>query len=103
MRCSRSSSTPRKSDDYAEQWNETMTPTKNELTTRTLGAPQGWNVNARGPCIGLPVAFDPDDQAFYSYWTATWRERLAILFGRPVRLCVASMAHPPVHLDTEHR
>lgn len=80
-----------------------MKPTKNELTTRTLAAPANWDEDTRGPCEGLPVAFDPDDPAFYSYWTTTWRERLAILFGRPVRLCVAAMAHPPVHLDTERR
>jgi hypothetical protein len=80
-----------------------MIPTRNELTTRTLGAPPDWNEEARGPCIGLPVAFDSNDPAFYSYWKATWRERLAILFGRPVRLCVASRSHPPVHIDTERR
>lgn len=78
-----------------------MTPTTNELTTITLGAPKNWDADARGPCSGLPVCFQ--DGEFYSYWKTTWRERLAILFGRPVRLCVASAAHPPVHLDTESR
>lgn len=80
-----------------------MTPVQNEHTTRILGAPQGWNASAHGPCNGLPVLMEDDAglRTFYSYWRATWRERLAILFGRTVRLCVTGQAHPPVHLDTE--
>lgn len=80
-----------------------MTPLKTEHTNLVLGAPQGWNANAHGPCIGLPVLMQDDEglRTFYSYWTGTWRERLAILFGRPVRLCVVGQSHPPVHLDTE--
>jgi hypothetical protein len=77
-----------------------MTPISNELTSVVLGAPQGWNARAKGPCVGLPVAMD--DGNFYSYWRATWRERLAILFGTPIRLIVAGQAHPPVTLDTDH-
>jgi hypothetical protein len=80
-----------------------MTPIKTEHTTHVLGAPQGWNANAHGPCVGLPVLRQVDAglPEFYSYWRATWRERLAIFFGRPVRLCVVGQAHPPVHIDTE--
>lgn len=78
-----------------------MKPTTNELTTLTLGAPKNWDAEKNGPCGGLPVCFQ--DGEFYSYWTASWRERLEILFGRPVRLCVVSGAHPPVHLDTVAR
>jgi len=77
-----------------------MKPFKHPLATFTLRAPKDWNEVKRGPCYGLPVYFDASDPSFYSYWVATWRERLAILFGRPVRLCVASNVHPPVHLDT---
>lgn len=75
-----------------------MTPTSNELTTVTLGAPSNWDADKLGPCNGLPVC--RQDGEFYSYWRTTWRERLAILFGRPVRLCVVGAGHPPVHLDT---
>jgi hypothetical protein len=78
-----------------------MKPTSNELTTLTLGAPKNWDAEKNGPCGGLPVC--KQDGEFYSYWVTTWRERLAILFGRPVRLCVVGAGHPPVHLDTERR
>lgn len=76
-----------------------MQPIKTEGTNLVLGAPQGWDAVLHGPCVGLPV-IKTEDPYFYSYWATTWRERLAILFGRPVRLCVASTAHPPVSLDT---
>ena len=79
-----------------------MTPTRNELTTTILGAPPNWDESKMGPCKGLPVHVT-DEPSFYSYWQTTWGERLAILFGRPVRLCVASAGHPPVHLDTVAR
>ena len=74
-----------------------MAPIATEQTTIVLGAPQDWNAMAKGACLGLPVAMD--DGNFYPYWRASWRERLSILFGRPVRLSVASKAHPPVMLD----
>lgn len=78
-----------------------MKPTTNELTTITLGKPITWDEATQGPCGGLPVC--RQDGEYYSYWTTTWRERLAILFGRPVRLCVVGFSHPPVHLDAERR
>lgn len=80
-----------------------MKPIETPHTNLTLGAPQGWNASAHGPCNGLPVLRQDEDdlRCFYSYWQATWRERLAILFGRTVRLCVVGQAHPPVHIDTE--
>jgi hypothetical protein len=78
-----------------------MTPETNELTTITLGAPVGWDHEKQGKCGGLPVC--KQDGEFYSYWRTTWRERLAILLGRNVRLCVVGNGHPPVHLDTVRR
>lgn len=76
-----------------------MTPIKTDRTNTVLGAPQGWNEMRHGPCIGLPVVAT-EDPYLYSYWRTTWRERWAILFGRPIRLCVAGSTHPPVSLDT---
>jgi len=67
-----------------------MTPIRTVHTTRVLGAPAGWDADRSGPCAGLPV-IDSDG--------LTLRERLAVLFGTPVRLCVASDGHPPVALD----
>ena len=80
-----------------------MKPVKNEHTVIVLGAPQGWDANALGPCEGLPVVVEQEGNhfLFYSYWRATWRERIAVLFGRTVRLCVTGHSHPAVHLDTE--
>jgi hypothetical protein len=76
-----------------------MKPIKNKYTTTTLGAPKDWDESKYGPCIGLPVACC-DDNYNYSYWSLTWRERLSVLFGRPIRLCVLGWPHPPVMLDT---
>ena len=80
-----------------------MTPIKNEHTVIVLGAPKNWDAEKLGPCNGLPVLVQREEgqMTFYSYWQATWRERFAILFGRPVRLCVVGDGHPPVHIDTE--
>jgi hypothetical protein len=80
-----------------------MKPIKTEHTNLTLGAPQGWDASANGPCEGLPILRQSEDglTTNYSYWRAEWKERIAVLFGRPIRLCVVGQAHPPVHLDTE--
>ena len=67
-------------------------------TNRVLGAPQGWNASAFGECKGLPVHMT-DDPYIYSWWRLTWRERLAVLFGKPVRLCIVSTAQPPVSIE----
>lgn len=77
-----------------------MKPIKTPHTNAILGAPPGWNEAQHGPCIGLPV-LQTEDPYFYSYWATTWRERLSILIGRPVRLCVVGGSHPPVSMDTE--
>lgn len=75
-----------------------MTPLKLKHTDKVLGVPDNWDARY-GTCRGLPVMHEPPN--YYSYWYVTWKERLAILFGRPVRLNMMASAHPPVHLDTE--
>lgn len=77
-----------------------MKPIKTPRTNMVLGAPKEWNELRHGPCIGLPV-IATEDPYFYSYWSVTWRERLAVLFGRPIRLCVVGASHPPVSIDTD--
>lgn len=77
----------------------TMKPIKTATTTTVLGAPRDWDEERLGECVGLPVAYG--DGCISSYWSPTWRERLAILMGRPVRLTVAGLGHPPVMLDVE--
>jgi len=84
-----------------------LKPVTNEETKVFLGAPPGWDVASLGPCNALPVAMETDSSGtptvFYSYWRGTWGDRLAILLGRPVRLCVLGSAHPIVSLDTKRR
>jgi hypothetical protein len=77
-----------------------MTPLKMPHTTRTLGRPVGWNDAREGAtCVALPVT--DVDGALLSYWRVSWRERIQVLLGRPVRLTVLSRLHPPVMVDTE--
>lgn len=74
-----------------------MKPMMMPTTTTVLGAPRDWNKDKHGPCEGLPVT--ESEGCLYSYWKLTWKERLAVLVGKPVRLCVASLAHPAVALE----
>jgi hypothetical protein len=76
-----------------------MTPIETKHTATILGAPANWNAERLGPCRRLPVAVG--DGFTCSYWRASWKERVAILLGRPVRLCVAGPIQPPVWVDTE--
>jgi hypothetical protein len=78
---------------------EAMKPIRTDATTALLGAPRGWDEPRHGECQVLPVV--EADGVFYSYWRPTWRERLRVLFGRPVRLCVVANGMPPVAVDTD--
>lgn len=63
-----------------------------------LGAPESWDEDAHRPCIGLPVK--RQDGKCISCWKPTWRERIAMLFGRPIWLHVASgQTQPPVAVE----
>lgn len=73
-----------------------MTSLNTEFTSHVLGAPSNWNPEIHGVCHGLPVCMT--DSYIYSWWSLTWRERFAVLIGKPLRLCVASASHPPVSL-----
>lgn len=77
-----------------------LSPIKTPSTTRVLGAPLTWDENKHGECVGLPVV-DGGDGVIYSYWRVPFRERLAILFGKPILLGVAGNSHPPVNLSAE--
>ena len=74
-------------------------PINNEYTNKVLGAPENWDSEKDGECIGLPVQCD--EECYYSWWAVDWKNRLKILFGKPVRLTIFSVSHPPVSLDTE--
>lgn len=73
-----------------------MTPIHFSGVTHVLGAPRDWNEAEHGPCAGLPTAFV--DGQFMSCGRPTWRQRLALLFGRCITLFVIGSGHPPVML-----
>lgn len=74
-------------------------PIHNEYTNTVLGAPKDWDIKKDGECMGLPV--HRDEKCYYSWWAVDWKNRLKILFGRPIRLTVISYYHPPLSLDAE--
>lgn len=69
-------------------------------TSAVLGEPADWNEEVDGVCEGLPIT--QSGSAMFSYWRPGWRERLALIFGRSLRLGVFGRGHPPVSLDTHH-
>lgn len=78
-----------------------MQPVSNAFTTITLGAPVNWNEPEHGKCHGLPVHIPDDRLHVYSYWALTWRERLAVLFGKTIRLAIFGDRQPPCHLEVD--
>ena len=75
-----------------------MKPIRTENTTSVLGKLSDWDEHMRGPCGGLPICRTADGEMF-SWWRPSFRERLALLFGGNVRLCVVGGLHPPVALQ----
>jgi hypothetical protein len=75
-----------------------MRPLKPKNMTAVLGAPADWNETEDGTCEGLPIV--QSGGVMFSYWRPSFREWLAILIGRPLRLGVFGRGHPPVSLDT---
>ena len=75
-----------------------MKPITKPHTTRILFAPRDWDESKNGACGGLPVT--DRDGFMYSYWKTSLKDRLTILFGRPIRLAVVGCGHPGVALDT---
>jgi hypothetical protein len=72
-----------------------MTPSDFPQANRTLGAPQGMT-----NCSALRVF--TDGEHCISAWRPSWRERLAVLCGRPVWLWVVSgETQPPVMVETQ--
>jgi hypothetical protein len=60
--------------------------------THRMGAPANWDEEAYGNCDVLPVCYQ--DGVSYSYWRFGWKQRLAILFGYPLRLAVVGRQVP---------
>jgi len=78
-----------------------MRPIEHPLATNTLAPPVNWDRERQGDCRSLSVCFDREDGRFYSWWKPSWRERLSLVLGVPVRLCIAASSHPPVALQVE--
>jgi len=77
-------------------------PIKTRMTNLLLSSPHSWDEKTRGPCEALSVC-STDDGLKYSWWRPTWSERLRLILGWPVRLCLVSEKHPPVSVDVEER
>lgn len=78
-----------------------MKPEHWDGQTHVLGAPQGWDADARGVCAGLPVYIGEGEMI--SCWAPSWRERLRLLFGHRVWMTIVSGSHPPVSLHVMPR
>lgn len=63
-----------------------------------LGAPDGWNPDAHGPCLGLPIRDEHlgDMPMMISAWEPTPDELAAIAAGAKVMLRIVGGGHPPV-------
>lgn len=48
---------------------------------------------------GDGMEVDVKDDMMISYWKPSWVERIKILLGKPVRLCVIGSIHPSVGID----
>jgi len=82
-----------------------MLPIKTDETISELGAPSDWETsgwNGRvGECKTLPVFIG--DGWFQSFWKPTWKDRLKILFGKPIALAVIGRTHPPVSISVSDK
>jgi hypothetical protein len=78
-----------------------MKPEHWDGQSHVLGAPQGWDADVYGVCVGLPVYIGEGEMI--SCWAPSWRERLRLLFGQRVWMTVASYSHPPVSLQVMPR
>lgn len=77
-----------------------MRPIKTRACNATLGAPASWDI-ALGICAPLHVHKDEGLLLVYSWWALTWSERLGLLFGRSLRVCIVGRTMPPLALDVD--
>lgn len=75
-----------------------MEAVRHPSNTSSLAAPDGWDEQADGECLDLPIT--DAGGTMFSFWRPSMAERLRILFGGHIRLGVFGRAHPPVSLDT---
>lgn len=75
-----------------------MKPAMFHEMTHVLGAPEGWDAEAKGECLGLPVAADYDPWTMTSCWVLEPEEVALIARGGRVYLTINGFRHPVVAL-----
>jgi hypothetical protein len=83
-----------------------MRPLRRQSTTATLESLSFKALPLPGDCPAAGPARPPiaiEDNAFSSWWQPTWRERVRLLLGAPVRVLVNYSLHGPLDLDTQSR
>ena len=73
-----------------------MIPLNISNATDILVAPENWD-SRNGVCQALAVI--REDELIYSFWKPSWKERIKILFGKPIQLSIVSVNQPPVALE----
>jgi hypothetical protein len=92
-----------------------MTPARRQDCTRdagmkplTTGEADAWlekleltmrAADGVGASAAIPVA--AEGNACMAMWHPTWRERLRVAFGAPIRVLLNYSLHGPLHVDTE--
>jgi hypothetical protein len=75
---------------------------------RPISFPQQTGIMQKPPtmtdeeCSPLPVHRCVNHCAFISCWKPTWRERLALFFGKPMWVWVSGDQHPPIAIDVQN-
>jgi hypothetical protein len=75
-----------------------MLPVRIEGCTRVLGAPVGWSLEDSGPCCGLAIRDEVENDLRYmtSAWEPTPDDLAVIAAGGRIMLRIVGDAHPPV-------
>ncbi len=76
-----------------------MTPIKMPHNNRKFISPNNWDEGKYGSCSELWVT--ESEGILYSYWKPNFKQRIMILFGKPIRLCICGNIQPPVGLDCD--
>lgn len=66
-----------------------------------LGAPPGFS---HEDCMALPITrfrYEDGSHGVASYWLPTAQELALLCAGRPVRLMVTAVTHPPLYLGVD--
>lgn len=75
-----------------------MKPAMFREMTHVLGAPDGWDAEAKGECLGLPVEVNHEQWTVTSCWVLDPEEVAMIAAGGRVFLTVHG-SQPPVALS----